>query len=47
MRDLERHLNRFTTERDYAKRDYDVAKMTETISQGQRLIEALSAELGQ
>jgi hypothetical protein len=47
MRNLENHLSRFTGERDYSKRDYDVPKMTEAVEQGKRLIEALSVELGQ
>ena len=46
LKSLENHLNRFTGERDYAKRDYDVQRMTEAVEQGKRLIEALSLELG-
>lgn len=46
MKNLENHLSRFTEERDYAKRDYDVPRMTEAVDLGKRLIEGLSQELG-
>ena len=39
-------LNRFGAERDYAKRDYDVAGMTAAVEQGKQLLGALSLELG-
>jgi hypothetical protein len=45
MKDLENHLNRFVAERDYARRDYDVTRMTEAVNQGKRLMEALTDEL--
>ena len=47
MKSVEIHLSRFTGERDYAKRDYNAPRMTESVEQGKRLIEALSLELGQ
>jgi hypothetical protein len=46
MNNLESHLRLFTAERDYAKRNYDVARMTELAGQGKKLIDALSIELG-
>jgi hypothetical protein len=45
MKRLEDHLGRFTAERDYTKRDYDVPRMIETLEQGRSLIDALSEEL--
>jgi hypothetical protein len=47
MKKLENHLNQIAAERDYAKRDYDVPGMVEALAQGKKLIEALSAVLGQ
>ncbi len=45
MKDLENLLSRLAAERDYAKRDYAVASMTEALAAGEKLIEALSLEL--
>ena len=47
MTDLENHLSQFIGDLDYAKRNYDVPKMTEALEKGKRLIEALSTELSQ
>jgi hypothetical protein len=46
VKSLENHLNRFTREPDYARRDYDVRRMTQELEQGKRLVDALSLELG-
>ncbi len=46
MKELADHLNTFSVEREYSKRDYDVARMTAAIAEGKRLIEILSIELG-
>ncbi len=40
-------LSQFIGDQDYAKREYDVPKMTEALAKGKKLIEALSTELGQ
>jgi len=47
MNELENHLSQLIGDQDYAKRNYDVPKMTEVLGKGKKLIEALSAELGQ
>ncbi len=46
LKELNEHLDQFSAERDYAKRDYDVAKMIEAMEKGRNLIDALSSELG-
>ena len=45
MKQLEDLLNRFSVERDFSKRDFDMARMTAAVAEGKRLIEVLSAEL--
>ena len=45
LKQLEDLLNRFSVERDYSKRDYDVDRLTAAVAEGKRLIEVLSAEL--
>jgi len=46
MKDLDALLATFISERDYSKRDFDTAKMTEAIKQGNKIIRDLSNELG-
>jgi hypothetical protein len=46
MKALEAHLGTFISERDYAKRDYDVLKMAEAVRKGNQMIRILSDELG-
>jgi hypothetical protein len=46
MKALDAHLATFVVERDYSKRDYDVAKMTEAVQKGNKMIRDLSNELG-
>jgi len=43
LKELEAHLARFSSERDYAKRDFEVPKMIEAVSRGQKLLADLSA----
>jgi hypothetical protein len=45
MTALDAHLATFTDERDYNKRDYDVAKLTEAVRKGNELLSELSNEL--
>ena len=47
MNELESHLSQFIGDQDYAKRKYDVPKMTEALEKGKKLIEALSDKLDQ
>ena len=46
MTALDAHLATFIAERDYNKRDYDVAKLTEAVLKGNELLSELSNELG-
>lgn len=43
---LEAHLGTFIGERDYNKREFDVAKMTEAVRKGNQMIRDLSDEQG-
>ncbi|HAQ19345.1 MAG TPA: hypothetical protein DCR40_08965 [Prolixibacteraceae bacterium] len=45
MAALEAHLASLTVERDYSKRDFDAAKLTEDVQKGNKLISELSNEL--
>ncbi len=47
IENLEEHLSRFIAEPDYTKRDYDVPRMTEALTEGKRLLDRLSVALGQ
>jgi hypothetical protein len=47
LRALEDHLRTFAQDPDYAKRDYGVARLTEAVHQGMRMLEALSERLAQ
>jgi hypothetical protein len=46
MKEFETHLSGFNGDRDYSKRDYDTAKMTEAVQKGKAMIESLSNALG-
>ncbi|TAL64975.1 MAG: DUF4091 domain-containing protein [Bacteroidetes bacterium] len=46
MMTLEAHLATFIGDRDYNKRKYDVAKMTEAVRKGNKMISDLTDELG-
>jgi hypothetical protein len=46
MKDLEAHLATLTEERDYSKRNYNDANITETLRKGNKMIDDLSSELG-
>ena len=45
LKALEDHLNGFTSERDYSKRNFDSAKLIEDIRKGNKIIKDLSDEL--
>jgi len=45
-KDLETHLATLTVERDYSKRDYNIAKIAEAVQKGDKMIIELSNELG-
>ena len=47
MNALDAHLNTFTAERDYSKRDYNVSTVTDAVTKGNQIIRELSNELGQ
>lgn len=46
MNDLEAHLATLTVEHDNSKRDYNVARIKETMQKGNKIIKDLSTELG-
>jgi hypothetical protein len=46
MKEFETHLSGFIGDRDYSKRNFDTAKMTEAVQKGKAMIEALSNALG-
>jgi len=46
LRDLDNHLSTFVGDRDYSKRNYDTARITEAVHKGMRMLEALSDRLG-
>ncbi len=45
LRDLDNHLGTFVGDRDYSKRNYDQARITEAVHKGMRMLEALSDRL--
>jgi len=45
MKEFEAHLNTFTAERDYSKRDFNVQRMTEAVGKGKKMLGELSNEL--
>jgi hypothetical protein len=47
LRALDDHLRTFAQDPDYAKRDYGVARLTEAVHKGMRMLEALSERLAQ
>ena len=47
LRALDDHLRTFVGDPDYGKRDYGVARLTEAVHKGMRMLEALSERLAQ
>jgi len=47
LRALDEHFRTFVGDRDYAKRDFGVATVTEAVHKGMRILEALSERLAQ
>jgi len=47
LRALDDHLRTFAQDPDYGKRDYGVARLTEAVHKGMRMLEALSERLAQ
>ena len=47
LRVLDDHFRTFAQDPDYAKRDYGVARLTEAVHKGMRMLEALSERLAQ
>src|SRR5213594_1425754 len=45
LRELDNHLATFVGDRDYSKRNYDQARITEAVHKGMRMLEALSDRL--
>jgi len=46
MRAFDDHLRTFVGERDYNKRNYDEARITDAVQKGLRMLETLSERLG-
>jgi len=46
MKEFDAHLSTFTIERDFAKRDFNVQRMTDAVNKGKKMLAEISNELG-